>query len=58
MTTIQFVKLMLEEARREEGPDVPITKELEEELRALKATADMTSYEQFILGEHELGPEE
>lgn len=49
---------MLDVAQREDGPDAPITKHLEEEVRAMEATAGLTVYEQFTLGEHELGPED
>ena len=43
---------MLGDARRGYGPEAQITSELEEELRAMKATSGMTAYEQFTWDVH------
>jgi hypothetical protein len=56
MTGMEFLQAMVESAERENGPDAPITLNLKEQLRAAQQ-AQLTAYQQYMLGSHELGPE-
>lgn len=57
MTLVETLSRMVEIAERKNGPDAPNTLDLKEQLRAAKQ-AQPTAYQQYMLGSHELGPEE
>jgi hypothetical protein len=52
MTGLEFMKEMLAEARRNYGPNAPVTKDLEEQIRAAEQ-AEPTTYLQYTLGARE-----